>query len=571
MTGTGSSPEITDPIAGSGPQPPAPPASTTEKQAAAAAAAGEHVEDAPPSSSDHGSAPDLHKKGALGFIQQQHTIPTTGRVMPTGKWEYIFFCIYYFSNNGARCILAIGGNGGALRQALTAQAFPDRIVHWGGQSLNSKLPSKISEAEFSLLGGRKIAVAQSVLYISQFAMCGISKADQWQAAQALYVAGSLAANIATAFYTATFPSLVHNLPKILESEQQVRDGTKSPEEHAELDSYERSKLYNFCNITGSGLVVVFYAIAVGISAGIGFDTPTKLIRSYNVLMGYFGALTVVATVPFFLVQKHRPGQQLPEGTSFCTVGFKQVWSAMKSAKELRQCMLYLLAFFMLQETFGTYFNITGILQNEDLSVFSPHLRVINYSPLKLNAMSLVADLSGGSGTVFVLLMQKKFRFSVKAGVFYGACMTLVPSLWGGIGYFTKSAGFFHPWTFWAANAWNFNTAAWGSYQITMISEVVPAPKAFLFFALFNCVGKTSGFIGPFISSAIIERAHGETSAAYWFLFAMGSVGCVALWFVDTDKAKRDNARYLEREAAEFYSERQMRELHQEKTGHAATA
>lgn len=99
MTGTGSSPEITDPIAGSGPQPPAPPASTTEKQAAAAAAAGEHVEDAPPSSSDHGSAPDLHKKGALGFIQQQHTIPTTGRVMPTGKWEYIFFCIYCTSTN----------------------------------------------------------------------------------------------------------------------------------------------------------------------------------------------------------------------------------------------------------------------------------------------------------------------------------------------------------------------------------------------------------------------------------------------------------------------------------------
>lgn len=35
-------------------------------------------------------------------------------------------------------VLAIGGNGGALRQALTAQAFPDGIVHWGGQHLNSK-------------------------------------------------------------------------------------------------------------------------------------------------------------------------------------------------------------------------------------------------------------------------------------------------------------------------------------------------------------------------------------------------------------------------------------------------
>jgi MFS-type transporter involved in bile tolerance (Atg22 family) len=183
-------------------------------------------------------------------------------------------------------------------------------------------------------------------------------------------------------------------------------------------------------------------------------------------------------------------------------------------------------------------------------------RVIHYSPLKLNAMSLVADLAGGSGTVLVLVLQKKFRFSVKAGVFYGACMTLIPSLWGGIGYFINTIGFHHVWEFWLAQAWNFQTAAWGSYQVTMISEVVPAPKAYMFFALFNTVGKTSGFIGPFISSAIIDRAHGQASAAYWFLFGMGSIGAITLWFVDTDKAKSDIAKYLEREAGEFYSEQQ---------------
>lgn len=83
------SPENTDPIAGSGPQTEEPVAdvSNTEK-----APAEQHIEDAP--SSDDGSSQNLHKKGALGFIQQQHTIPTTGGVMPTGKWEYIFFCIY---------------------------------------------------------------------------------------------------------------------------------------------------------------------------------------------------------------------------------------------------------------------------------------------------------------------------------------------------------------------------------------------------------------------------------------------------------------------------------------------
>lgn len=397
-----------------------------------------------------------------------------------------------------------------------------------------------------------ITVFQIILYVCQFSMCGLSQPGQWPAANALYVLGSLATNVVTAFYAATFPALVRDLPKMIQSERDVQVGAKSPEAHAELDAYERSKLYNLCNITGSALVVTFYAIAIGISAGVGYANSTQLITSYRVLMGYFGALTVACTIPFFIVHKHRPGQQLPAGTKWWFAGPQQVWIAAKSARKLKQCLLYLVAYFMLQETFGTYFNVTGILQNE----------VIKYDPLLLNAMSLCADLAGGSGTVFMLLLQRKYRFSVKKGVFYGACMTLVPSLWGAIGTFQNTIGFHHTWEFWLAQFWNFQTAAWGSYNVTMISEVVPAPKSMLFFALFNTVGKTSGFIGPFISSAIITRAGGNTNVAYWFLFAMGSLGAFILYFVDTDQAKIDVAQYLEREANEYYSDEQRAQRHE---------
>lgn len=180
-------------------------------------------------------------------------------------------------------------------------------------------------------------------------------------------------------------------------------------------------------------------------------------------------------------------------------------------------------------------------------------------------MLLVADLSGGLGTVFMYFLQRKVRFSVKKGVFYGACMTLGPSMWGAIGYFTNTIGYHHDWEvcvepqqtlcanswladifsfifqFWVLQVWNFQTAAWGSYQVTMISEVVPHPKAYMFFALFNTVTKTSSFIGPFISSAIIEKA-GHTNAAYWFLFPVGIIGVFTLYWVDTDRAKIDNAK-----------------------------
>ena len=82
------------------------------------------------------------------------------------------------------------------------------------------------------------------------------------------------------------------------------------------------QLYNLVNITGSALVAIFYAIAVGIVAGVGHGSDHKLITSYRVLMGYFGAITVLCTLPFFLVHKHRPGQQLPKGSGWLTAGPK---------------------------------------------------------------------------------------------------------------------------------------------------------------------------------------------------------------------------------------------------------
>jgi hypothetical protein len=84
-----------------------------------------------------------------------------------------------------------------------------------------------------------------------------------------------------------------------------------------------TQLYNLVNITGSGLVVIFYSIAIGITAALGTDRPDEgKVESYRVLMGYFGALTLICTVPFFILQKHRPGLQLPEGTNFITAGPK---------------------------------------------------------------------------------------------------------------------------------------------------------------------------------------------------------------------------------------------------------
>lgn len=91
----------------------------------------------------------------------------------------------------------------------------------------------------------------------------------------------------------------------------------------------------------------------------------------------------------------------------------------------------------------------------------------------------------------------------------------------------------------------------------MISEVVPRGKEFLFFSVFSVIGKTSSFIGPFVSSAIIERATSAgwaqpTNAPFIFLLALGAISFGIIWLVDVPQSRRECRRYLEEEAKRVY-------------------
>lgn len=83
----------------------------------------------------------------------------------------------------------------------------------------------------------------------------------------------------------------------------------------------------------------------------------------------------------------------------------------------------------------------------------------------------------------------------------------------------------------------------------MISEVTPRGKEFLFFSLFSIIGKTSSFIGPLVSSAIIDDT-GNNSTPFYFLFALSLVSFLfLLFFVDVKKSRVEQQEFLQREKA----------------------
>lgn len=80
----------------------------------------------------------------------------------------------------------------------------------------------------------------------------------------------------------------------------------------------------------------------------------------------------------------------------------------------------------------------------------------------------------------------------------------------------------------------------------MISEVTPRGYEFLFFSLFSIIGKTSSFIGPIVSSAIIDATpSGNASTPFYFLFALSVCSFIMLVFcVDLKKSRKEQEAFL---------------------------
>ena len=70
-------------------------------------------------------------------------------------------------------------------------------------------------------------------------------------------------------------------------------------------------------------------------------------------------------------------------------------------------------------------------------------RLIDYSPGTLNAFALTTHLAAGLGYAACLFAQKKYRFSIKQGAFFGSIMAIMPCIWGAIGAHTNVIGFHH--------------------------------------------------------------------------------------------------------------------------------
>jgi len=356
------------------------------------------------------------------------TPPLFARPIPQAYYLYYVGCTgigpYNFASTQFQNLIYLAGYDPAVVPPTPGNCTDACVIHWGGKPQpTSSVVLDVSGISFAaqllvfLLLGSFSDYGQAgrwVLFGSTFLSCLIGlcwitvrRADQWQAALALFVIGGIAYNLAFSFFVAAHSKVARDLPEAHESEEKVLEGLRTPAEHVKVDEKLRGMVGSMSNFVCDVGAVLTLVVAIGILKAVHSDASTEdNTFSYSVIIAYSSTVWVVTAIPWFIWEQRRPAQILPRGTTYLTVGLKNVWQAVKEVRRLKQAFLYLVAYFIIGDALGTAASIEGILQNE----------IIEFNNFQYNLISILGFGTQGIGMIAIWFAVNKLKWSQKACV-----------------------------------------------------------------------------------------------------------------------------------------------------------
>lgn len=126
--------------------------------------------------------------------------------------------------------------------------------------------------------------------------------------------------------------------------------------------------------------VFILAIIVGIIFGVKVDDSTANNNwGLSVLITFASAYWLVLSIPWFVLEKTRPGLQIPPGKNIVTTGLWQLYEAVTQMWRLKQSLIFLVGYFFLGDSLNTAVTVISTLQNQ----------VVGYNTLTLTYLLIV--------------------------------------------------------------------------------------------------------------------------------------------------------------------------------------
>ncbi|SPO23701.1 related to AUT4 - breakdown of autophagic vesicles inside the vacuole [Ustilago trichophora] len=518
----------------------------------------------------------------------------------TGRLELWSFYVYYIGNSGLGPFnfapsqfqnllaqqatnLGLGqcGNDGQpdcrLMFAGKERTVESIVLLCNGISFAIQAVLFLSIGSFADYGKNRpyILIASTIVAIAvSFAWLGVTQPDQWQIAIGLYMIGIISYQLCLSYWTAAFPGLARDLPRMREARQKliedsassaantdVKDaddkfttpatehpvqvstsldqGRMTPEKYSVLEMLSINRISNMAFTVCSVGELVVLAVIQGMLYGIHADRDERSnTKALSAVVAFSAGIWVICAIPWFVLERHRPGQPLPPRTNYFTAAAMQAYTAAKHLRHLPQTLIYLAFYFLFSDALNTTVTVISTIQNQ----------VVSFSTTKLNLLLIVGIAAQAVGIYAFWLIQKRWKLSTLFMFGWVILFSILLQGWGAIGIWTQRFGFHHEWEIFAYQAYyGLFVCPWYAYSQTMLAEVIPKGSEFLFFSLASLIGKTSAFIGPFVTQAIADDT-GNASTPFYFLLPLSVVSCILLWPLDVKKSKLEQARFIELQA-----------------------
>jgi MFS-type transporter involved in bile tolerance (Atg22 family) len=386
-------------------------------------------------------------------------------------------------------------------------------------------------ADYGTFGRRILFAATIICWASQYTCMALTSPDLWKLAMVLFIVGYVSYVTAMVFYLAVFPRLGRNTPHSRNLREKYENGQISVEEYEREESLEKSRISNISMVHNN----VGYTTTSVLNMALLLPPNTAnnpLVDNYTLALDT--SYWVLVGVWWFIYQLPRPGPPLPKGENYLTIGWKQIWAALKTYKHLPNTFMFLFAFLLLADGVLTTTTLVSICQNDQF----------RFSFLQNTYLGLAQYIPSIFSTLGLWYIQQYWKISTKNMYFVTLVVMILIPLWGMIGIWTDKFGFRNAWEFWAYSVVNgLFQIPYFAYSQTMIAELSPPGFENMFFGLCGLSSFASAMIAPYIVQAIIGKTH-DNWQGFPFLFAISTAASLVIWFgVDVEKGRRDAVKW----------------------------
>ncbi|ORY35198.1 hypothetical protein BCR33DRAFT_722546, partial [Rhizoclosmatium globosum] len=335
----------------------------------------------------------------------------------------------------------------------------------------------------------------------------------WAIAVGMLMFTQVCYQMTLSFFFAAFPRLACHMPSVYDK---IDRGCTVREVDEEI-AIQRGRISMVSTYWSNIGWAVPLLIFTGVIFALNPDPDAAQVDfTYNANALVYGVYWLVFAIPYFILDKRRPGPPIPEGVNIYTQGITEAREAIKLSKFLPQAWRYIIGYFL----FTDGLNASGvILQN----YIQPNY--LNYNVLKTNLLSLAQAVASMLGCLVFWQVQLWFKIETKTMLQVSNVLMMLTYAWGIVGLFSTSIGY--------------------------RSLGIP------FFGLFGIMTKCSAFIGPLVNFIITTVSPSQEADYIGFVpcTILSLIGFIIMQCTDPVRGRRDVIAYEQREYEEEYAAR----------------